>query len=129
MHLLFRSHLNADMELAIDIVWHFGPEVVLATMEKVYTYLTQLQIYESKYLPCFAILNLRTQNSVNSRCALAEGLTDDEFKVRRLSQSADSKAVMDLSRKDSLRDVEIVVYYTLELVMKICAKVREFDSV
>jgi len=51
------------------------------------------------------------------------GLTEDDFMVRRLSQSAESKAVMDLSRKDSLRDVKIVVCYTLELIMKICAKV------
>jgi hypothetical protein len=46
--LLFcRSNLNADLELAVDLVWGFGPEVVAKTVGLIYKFLVSLPIFAS----------------------------------------------------------------------------------
>jgi len=37
--------LTADMELAMDIVGKFEPSIVVSTLEKIYSYLMELPIY------------------------------------------------------------------------------------
>ncbi len=56
--------------------------------------------------------------------ACPENFTDETFTKVKSTQDAHSKAILDLSRKETLRDAEIVVLFTVELLSKICDKVN-----
>lgn len=118
-----RSHLTADIELALDIVGNFDPSVSLSTTEKIYNYLSELPIYE-RAKENFIKGKLIWDTQIHFFSCNKTGISEEDFQIKRLTQNANAKAVVDLTRKESLRDVVILVYYTLELVMKICAKVN-----
>ena len=42
--------MKSDLELAENVVWSFEPSVVLQTLEKLYAYIHELAVYDSK---CF----------------------------------------------------------------------------
>lgn len=44
-----RSNLNADLELAVDLVWKFGPLSVSQTVEQIYNFLTSLPVFISMF--------------------------------------------------------------------------------
>ncbi|CAG7837073.1 unnamed protein product [Allacma fusca] len=87
-----RNVLKADLELAKNILWSFDAPILLKTLEKMYMFLSELPIYD------------KNRNSDFSKCKTA--------------QSTWSKSVIDLSRKLSLRDAQLVINFTLELIAK-----------
>jgi hypothetical protein len=51
-------------------------------------------------------------------------ITEEAYARIKNTQEAHSKSLIDLSRKETLRDAEIIVLFTVELLSKICDRVR-----
>jgi U3 small nucleolar RNA-associated protein 10 len=47
--IFFRSNLNADLELAVELVWQFGPEIVAQTVRQTYEFLVSLPVFTSMF--------------------------------------------------------------------------------
>ncbi|CAL8131520.1 unnamed protein product [Orchesella dallaii] len=98
-----RSNLNADLELATDLAWSCEPSTVLSSLAKVYEFFNALsQIYQTS-------------------------VSENDFKNLQNVQPPVVKAVLDFTRKETYRDVQLVIHYTLELILKIATKFADVD--
>ncbi|ODM95754.1 HEAT repeat-containing protein 1, partial [Orchesella cincta] len=100
-----RSNLNADLELATDLAWSCEPATVLCSLAKVYDFFNAMsEVYQTS-------------------------VSEDGFRNLKNGQSPVTKAVFDFSRKENYRDIQLVIHYTLELLLKIASKFADLADV